>query len=169
MTMAHLGLGLWMLGVAFATGYSFEKDVRLGPGESAEMAGYRFQFERLSQAEGPNYQADRGEMTVYQGERSLGPLYPEKRYYPSQGSVMTETGVDIALWRDLYVALGEPINKAEPAGDWSFRLYYKPMIRYVWLGGLLMFIGGLIAICDRRYRLASQASSERTGNKVAAV
>jgi len=168
MTMAHLGLGMWMLGVAFATGYSFEKDVRLGPGESAEMAGYRFQFERLTQAEGPNYQADRGEMTVYQGERALGPLFPEKRYYPSQGSVMTETGVDIALWRDLYVALGEPINKAEPAGDWSFRLYYKPMIRYVWFGGLLMFIGGLVAICDRRYRLASQARTEAVRSKVAA-
>ena len=155
MTLAHLGLGMWMLGVAFATGYSAEKNVRLGPGQSAELAGYTYTFKGLSQSQGPNYQADQGSVEVTRNGAPVASLEPQKRYYPSQGSVMTESGVHPRLWRDLYVSLGEPIDQNKPEGDWSFRLYYKPMIRCVWLGGVLMFLGGLIALSDRRYRLKS--------------
>ena len=157
MTMAHVGLGLWMLGVAFVTGYGVERDVRLSPGASAELAGYEFRFEGVRESEGPNFTADSASVQVERSGQPVATLSPEKRFYPSQRSVMTESGVDARLHRDLYVALGEALDADNPAGDWSLRLYYKPMIRFVWLGGVLMFFGGLIALSDRRYRLAARA------------
>jgi cytochrome c-type biogenesis protein CcmF len=154
MTLSHIGLGLWMLGVVSVTGYGSERDVRLGPGQTAELHGFRFAFSGVQESKGPNFIADRGTVAVERGGRAVTTLYPEKRLYPSQGSVMTETGVDVGLFRDLYVALGEPIDKDNVGGDWALRLYYKPMIRFVWLGGCLMFVGGLCSVMDRRYRLA---------------
>ena len=161
MTLSHLGLGLWMLGVVAVTGYGIERDVRLAPGGEAEMSGYSFGFAGVQQSQGPNFTADRGTVVVERNGRTVSTLNPEKRLYPSQGSVMTETGVDASLSRDLYVALGEPIDQNNLAGDWSLRLYYKPMIRFVWLGGVLMFVGGLCSMMDRRYRLARAVQPAR--------
>ncbi|MES2684031.1 MAG: cytochrome c-type biogenesis CcmF C-terminal domain-containing protein, partial [Pseudomonadota bacterium] len=154
MTLAHTGLGMWMLGVVCVTGYGIERDVRLGPGQEAELSGFVFGFAGVKESKGPNFVSDLGTVVVERNGSAISTLEPEKRLYPSQGSVMTETGVDVGLFRDLYVALGEPIDKANIGGDWSLRLYYKPMIRFVWLGGVLMFIGGLCSMMDRRYRLA---------------
>ncbi|ROH89393.1 heme lyase CcmF/NrfE family subunit [Stagnimonas aquatica] len=159
MTLSHLGLGLWMLGVAYVTGYGVERDVRLSPGASAELAGYEFAFEGVRESQGPNFTADAAHVTVTRAGRPVADLAPEKRFYPSQRSVMTESGVDARLHRDLYVALGEPLDPQNPNGDWSLRLYYKPAIRLVWLGGVLMFFGGLIALSDRRYRLGARAAA----------
>ncbi len=160
MTLSHIGLGLWMLGVVAVTGYGVERDVRLAPGGEAEMSGFVFGFEGVQKSQGPNYIADRGAVVVERDGRALATLAPEKRLYPSQGSVMTDTGVDASLFRDLYVALGEPIDPNNIAGDWSLRLYYKPMIRFVWLGGVLMFIGGLCSAFDRRYRMVKSAQRQ---------
>jgi len=157
MTLSHLGLGLWMLGVACVTGYGVERDVRLSPGASADLAGYEFRFDGVRESQGPNFTADSATVQVERSGRPVATLAPEKRFYPSQRSVMTESGVDARLHRDLYVALGEPLDSGNVEGDWSLRLYYKPMIRLVWLGGVLMFFGGLIALSDRRYRLAARA------------
>ena len=157
MTLAHIGLGFWMLGVVSVTGYGTERDVRLSPRGEAELAGYNFAFGGVSGTKGPNFSADRGVVAVEREGREVTVLHPEKRFYPSQRSVMTESGVDAGLFRDLYVSLGESLQSEHPEGDWSLRLYYKPMIRFVWLGGVLMFIGGLCAVADRRYRLARAA------------
>ncbi|HEX4872342.1 MAG TPA: heme lyase CcmF/NrfE family subunit, partial [Nevskiaceae bacterium] len=154
MSLAHLGLGLWTLGVTFASLYSVERDVRLGPGQQAEIGDYQFRFDGVRVVAGPNYESDLGTVVVSRDGQTLAALTPEKRLYPSQGSVMTEAAVDASLARDLYVALGEPIDPARPEGEWALRLYVKPMMRLVWLGGLLMGIGGLLAASDRRYRLA---------------
>ena len=156
MTLAHLGLGVWTLGVAFASTFSVEKDVRLGPGGVADIGGYDFRFEGVVETQGPNFVSDTGRVVIARGGREIATLIPEKRLYPSQGSVMTEAAVDHTPLRDLYVALGEPIDKTQPGGDWALRLYYKPMMRMVWIGGLLMFLGGILAASDRRYRLASR-------------
>jgi cytochrome c-type biogenesis protein CcmF len=153
MTLAHIGLAFWMVGVVSVTGYGVERDLRLSPGGEAEMSGYQFSFAGVEESKGPNFIADRGTVSVERNGRTVSTLFPEKRFYPSQRSVMTETGVDASLFRDLYVALGEPIDKDNVQGDWSLRLYYKPMIRFVWLGGVLMFLGGLCSMMDRRYRL----------------
>ncbi|MGB1556561.1 MAG: cytochrome c-type biogenesis CcmF C-terminal domain-containing protein, partial [Oceanococcaceae bacterium] len=126
----------------------FERDVALGPGESAELAGYRWELVAVEPRTGPNYQADQGQVLVYEGDQLLARLYPEKRLYASQpNNPMTESAVDVGLLRDLYVSLGEPLG----ADRWSLRVYYKPLIRWVWGGSVLMALGGFIALTDRRY------------------
>jgi cytochrome c-type biogenesis protein CcmF len=156
MTLAHLGLGLWTLGVAFVSSFSIERDVRLGPGGTATLGAYNFTLQDVQGYHGPNFEADRGAVVVTRAGSTIAELYPEKRLYPSQGSVMTESAVDHSLRRDLYVSLGEAVGDK---GEWTLRLYYKPMMRLVWLGGIFMFFGGLLAATDRRYRLAARAAA----------
>jgi cytochrome c-type biogenesis protein CcmF len=153
MTLAHAGLGVWALGVAFVVSYGYEKDVRLAPGASTEIGSYRFAFVGAQEAKGPNFIAQQGEVTIEREDHSIATLYPQKRFYPSQRNVMTESAVDASLMRDLYVSLGEGFGD----GSWSLRIYVKPMIRLIWLGGVLMFLGGCLAASDRRYRLARAA------------
>jgi cytochrome c-type biogenesis protein CcmF len=153
MTLAHLGLAVFLLGVGISNHYSVERTVRLAPGESAELAGYRFLFQGMREFDGPNYQADEGIFEVYRDRERIAVLTPQKRFYRVQRHVMTEAAIDPGLRRDLYVALGEPLE-----GDaWSVRLYVKPAIRWIWLGGLLMMSGGLLAAADRRYKAAVKA------------
>ncbi|HZP13076.1 MAG TPA: heme lyase CcmF/NrfE family subunit [Nevskiaceae bacterium] len=152
MTLAHLGLGVWALGVAFVSSFSVERDVRLAKGASASLGGYEFTLNDVQRESGPNYDGDRGSVSVRRNGASIAELAPEKRLYHSQGQVQTESAVDHNLRRDLYVSLGEAVGDQ---GEWTLRLYYKPMMRMVWLGGVLMFLGGLLAATDRRYRLAA--------------
>jgi cytochrome c-type biogenesis protein CcmF len=149
MTVAHLGIGVFVIGVTLTSAYSEEKNVRLAPGESFEMSNYQFQFEGVGPATGPNYLAYRGRIEVSRNERSETTLFPEKRRYPSFQTLMTEAGIDGGFTRDLYASLGESLDDE---GAWSIRLYYRPFIRWIWLGALLMAFGGLLGACDRRYR-----------------
>ena len=155
MALAHLGLGVWTLGVSFVSSYSIEKDLRLAPGAAAELAGYSFYLSSVQPQQGPNYKSDFGTVAVEYHGQPLTTLHPEKRLYEASGQVMTESAVDHTPLRDLYVALGEGFDN----GDWSLRVYYKPMMRLVWGGGVLMFFGGLLAASDRRYRLARAADA----------
>ncbi len=157
MTVAHIGVGVFIIGVTATSGFSLEKDVRLSPGASEELAQYRFTFNGIVEVDGPNYRAQRGEVDVFEGERKVATLYPEKRVYPSQTQAMTEAAVDVGLTRDLYVALGEPLGE----GAWAVRLHRKPFVRWIWLGALLMGLGGIIAASDRRYRLRVAAGAPR--------
>jgi cytochrome c-type biogenesis protein CcmF len=149
MLIAHLGVAVFIIGVTFVTQFDVEKDVRMSPGQSIEMAGYTFRFDGVRSVQGPNYHADQGSIIVSRGEREIAQLKPEKRTYTVQTRPMTEAGIDTGLMRDLYVSLGEALGN----GDWSLRLYYKPLIRWIWLGGILIAIGGLLAAMDRRYRI----------------
>ena len=129
---------------------------------SSEINGYRFEFQGVERVQGPNYRADRGDLRVFDGDREIARLHPEKRAYASGGQIMTEAAIDPALHRDLYVALGERLdargddasgNNAEvEAHSWSLRIYVKPFVRLIWLGGLLMMVGGFVAAADRRFR-----------------
>ena len=164
MTLAHAGLGVWVLGVTFTSLFSVEKDVRLAPGQATEIGGYSFTFQGVAPVNGANYQSDTGHVLVEKSGQKIALLTPEKRLYPSQRSVMTEAAIDHNPRRDLYVALGEPIGDR----DWALRFYYKPMMRLVWFGGVLMFFGGLIAAGDRRYRLERKtAAAKSPANSVA--
>jgi cytochrome c-type biogenesis protein CcmF len=156
MSLAHLGVSIFIIGVAFTSSFSSEQDVRLAPGDSETLAGYRFQFEGVREVPGPNYRATQGVMKVFRGDREIATLFPEKRAYPIQEQPMTEAAIDVGFTRDLYVALGEPLGD----GSWAFRLYYKPLIRWIWFGPALMAVGGLLAASDRRYRRRRRA--ERT-------
>jgi cytochrome c-type biogenesis protein CcmF len=155
MTLAHLGVGVWTLGITFTSLYSVEKDVRLAPGESAAIGPYSFTFGGVQAVDGANFHSDTGRVLVERNGREIATLEPEKRFYPSQRSVMTEAAVDHNPRRDLYVALGEAVGEGE---DWALRFYYKPLMRLVWTGGLMMCIGGLLALSDRRYRLSRKAA-----------
>ncbi len=154
MTTAHLGIAVFVIGITFTSVYSQEKDVRLAPGEQLEMSGYVFNFHHVKTTMGPNYQADQGLLTVtYNGEQ-VATLEPQKRIYRVQKMPMTEAAIDAGVFRDLFVALGEPLGNS---GAWSFRIYYKSFIRWIWFGALIMASGGLMAACDRRYRLQKKS------------
>ena len=149
MVVAHLGLAMTVLGVALVASYDVERDVRMADGQSVEIGGYEFLFHGVKDVRGPNYNAVQGHVTVKLDEKVIAQLRPEKRSYFVQRNVMTEAAIQPGLFRDLYVALGEPIED----GSWAVRIYYKPFMRWVWLGAVVMSLGGVIAICDRRYRL----------------
>ena len=149
MSLAHLGAAVFIAGVTWTTGAGIERDVRLAPGEDTALAGYVFRFEGVSAHLGPNYRAMRGAVHVSRNGEPVTVLRPEKRTYISQAEPMTEAAVEPGFTRDLYVALGEP---AGTDGAWTMRLQYKPLVRWIWLGPLMMTIGGLLAAADRRYR-----------------
>jgi cytochrome c-type biogenesis protein CcmF len=149
MTLAHLGIAVFVIGITLTSVYSVEKDIRMAPGDSVDMSGYLFKFHGITQNEGPNYTAKQGHVTVsYKGE-DIAELTPQKREYRVQKMPMTEAAIDAGLFRDLFVAIGEPLGDD---GAWSLRIYYKSFIRWIWMGGVFMALGGLFATCDKRYR-----------------
>ena len=149
MVLAHLGVGVFLIGASLTNAVSMEKHLRMASGDSFEMAGYTFVFEGTRGVTGPNFVADRGEFIVYKDEEVEAKLYPEKRRYRS-GQVMTEAALDPGLTRDLYISLGEPLDDRGAA--WAVRIYHKPFIRMIWIGGLMMMLGGFLAASDKRYR-----------------
>ncbi|MGH7148266.1 MAG: heme lyase CcmF/NrfE family subunit, partial [Nitrospiraceae bacterium] len=150
MVLAHCGLALFIVGVTMVKGFEVEQDLRMSVGETATLGGYTFRFDGTQQYKGPNYIAARGTIHVSQDGRDVTVLYPEKRRYTVQNQTMTEAAISPGLLRDLYVSLGEPLED----GAWSVRLYHKPFIDWIWGGCLIMAVGGVLAISDRRYRLA---------------
>jgi cytochrome c-type biogenesis protein CcmF len=154
MSLAHAGLGFFVLGVTAVSLYDIERDLRMAPGQSVEIAGYTFRFDGVVRGAGPNYEADIGTVTVLRNEREVAVLRPEKRLYRVESNVMTQASVQHNPLRDLYASLGEPLSD----GAWAVRIYYKPMMRMVWFGGILMMIGGLLSASDRRYRVVRTAT-----------
>ena len=150
MVIAHIGFAVAVLGVCLTSQYSQERDLRMLPGDQLELASYSFQFQGTRTIEGPNYRGDEGIITVSENGKTIATLHPQKRSYNAQqGQVMTEAAIDAGLFRDLYVALGEPLG----AGAWAVRVHYKPFVRWMWLGAILMTFGGVLAAADKRYRL----------------
>ena len=148
MTIAHIGVGVFAIGVTVTQTYRVEKDIALKPGQSATLQGYDFEFRSTRATEGPNFDAIESEIVVSRDGRTVTTLHPQKRTYRVQTMPMTESGIHVKWNRDLFVAMGDDLG----AGAWSMRLQYKPMVRYIWLGALIMAIGGLVAVTDRRYR-----------------
>ena len=150
MLLAHCGVGVFIIGVTLVRGYEVEKDVRMNLGDTVEAGGYQFKLDGLTPIKGPNYEATRGIFSVTRGGRTVTTLHPEKRFFTVQQMPMTEAAIDSGLTRDLYVSLGEPL----PGGAWVVRVYHKPFVDWIWGGAFLMALGGVIALSDRRYRLA---------------
>ncbi|MEL7537902.1 MAG: heme lyase CcmF/NrfE family subunit [Pseudomonadota bacterium] len=148
MHVAHVGVGVFTLGATMVSAFSIETDQAIRVGESVTVAGTEFKLRDLRPVAGPNYDAQEGEFEIRRNGRLVGLVSPQKRTYRVQKNPMTEAGIDASLARDWFVALGEPLG----AGAWSVRIQYKPMLRWVWLGAVIMAIGGLIAIGDPRYR-----------------
>ena len=148
MHLAHLGLAVTIVGVVISSGYSVQRDLRMAPGDRVMLGDYQFRFDGVGARDGPNYHSDYGSVTVYQDGRQMTVLHPEKRLYTTMP--MTEAAIDPGFTRDIYVALGEPLGGD---GSWALRLHIKPFVRWIWLGAILMALGGALAISDRRYRI----------------
>jgi cytochrome c-type biogenesis protein CcmF len=150
MHLAHLGIAVVVVGVTLVKGYEVERDVRMGLNDTVSIESYNFELVGVSNVDGPNYKALRGEINVTKNGQFLEVLHPEKRKYFSSAMPMTEAAIDSGLFRDLYVSLGESIEGDKP--QWSVRVFYKPFVSWLWYGAILMVLGGLLAVSDRRYR-----------------
>ncbi len=168
MALAHIGIGIFVIGVTFVNAFQEEKEVPIQIGGKVELAGYEFRFNGVKEVQGPNYSSKQASVDVYKNNQQVATLYPEKRKYLVQQSPMTEAGIDSGFLRDVYVALGEQINPQA----WGMRLYYKPFVQWIWLGAALMALGGLLAALDRRYRLKlkrEKVAEEKVSDKAAAA
>jgi cytochrome c-type biogenesis protein CcmF len=155
MQLAHTGIAVFIIGVTLVKGLEVERDLRMEIGDVATIAGYQFRFDGITNVAGPNYRAARGYFQVMKDGRDVAVMRPEKRTYDAQGQPMTEAAIDTGLFRDLYVSLGEPVGDSA----WSVRIYCKPFVKWIWSGCLLMALGGLLAVSDRRYRLAVRGAA----------
>ncbi|HEX8963307.1 MAG TPA: heme lyase CcmF/NrfE family subunit [Rhodocyclaceae bacterium] len=149
MQFGHLGVAAFVVGITMVGGYQDEHDVKMQPGDTTVVGGYTFQFNGVKNVMGPNYKAARGEFQLLKDGVPQRKLYPEKRDYFSSAMPMTNASIDAGFTRDVYVSLGEPL----PDGAWAVRVYYKPYVDWIWGGCLLMAIGGILSVSDRRYRI----------------
>ncbi len=150
MTVAHVGLGVFVIAVSCVESFTVERDVALAKGESTHVGPYEFRYDDLANIEGPNYEGVRGQVSVLRDGQPVSVLHPEKRFYWVTQSVMTEAGIDTRWGTDLFVALGENVGGER----WSLRTQLRPLVNFVWLGAFIMALGGVLAASDRRYRLA---------------
>ncbi|MHB0776674.1 heme lyase CcmF/NrfE family subunit [Halomonas sp. WWR20] len=148
MVVGHVGLAVTIIGVTMVSNYAIESNVRLAPGGQAEVGGYTFAMTALGERRGPNFIADTATIEVTRDGQAITTMHPEKRLYLARGMPMTDVALQPGLLRDLYVAMGEDLGD----GAWAMRIQVKPFVRWLWLGALLMAAGGLLAVCDRRYR-----------------
>ena len=148
MLLAHIGVGITVVGIAMVSIYNEEIDLRMAPGDSVQVKEYTFTFKQLIEHQGPNFVSDRAVIEVARNGRVYRELYPEKRVYTVQRMPMTESAIDPGLFRDLYVAMGESLD----GGAWAIRIQHKPFIRWIWLGAIFMAVGGGLAALDKRYR-----------------
>jgi cytochrome c-type biogenesis protein CcmF len=167
MQLAHLGVAVFILGVTVIGGYETGKDVKMEIGDTVEVGGYTFRFDGVMDTSGPNYEASRGIIKVFKDGLPVMELNPEKRVYRVQQQPTTEAAIDSGFFRHLFVALGEPVGNN---GAWSVRVSYKPLVSWIWLGCLMMALGGLLAISDRRYRTLARKQREllQSGTEAAA-
>jgi cytochrome c-type biogenesis protein CcmF len=153
MTLAHLGLGLFVLGACFETAFKAEASQNLAPGAQMTIAGYELNLQRVVDADGPNYDAERAIMTVTRGGAPVCRPEPERRFYPDSRQSTSEVAICPRGLDDLYFVLGD--RNAGPAGpSWVVRAYVNPWARLIFFGPIIMALGGLISLSDRRLRFA---------------
>ncbi len=152
--LAHAGLGVCVLGIVGTTTFEQEKVLRMAPGESVEFAGFRAELLALEPGRGPNYDYERAQIRIFKGDVLVGRVTPEKRVYVAQGMPTTEAGIFTTWFSQFYVALGD---RAEDGSSIVVRLWWKPIITLIWLGGLLMVIAGVVSLSDRRLRIGAPA------------
>ena len=165
MQIAHFGFAVILLGAALTSIYSIEKSVLLSPGERVELGRYVFQFDGTEHLSGPNFEAERATFQVFREGEFQRELHPEKRVYVASMSPSTEMAIDAGFTRDLFITLGEE----RESGAWSMSIYIKPLVRWVWLGAILMSLGGIVAVLDKRYRrlkvkTLQKAEADKSGN-----
>jgi cytochrome c-type biogenesis protein CcmF len=155
MIAAHLGVGLFIIGATLATAYNVETDRAASPGDRWETAGYEVAFSGTREVEGPNYTAVEGEFELYRDGELLEVMRSQQRVYRVQTAPMTEAAIHGSLHRDVFIALGDNLG----GGAWAVRVRVKPFIRFIWLGAIVMALGGLLAASDRRYWRSVKAAA----------
>jgi cytochrome c-type biogenesis protein CcmF len=154
--VAHAGLGLTIFGIASITAWEVE-DIRVAQiGDRFTVGAYEFQFNDVTKTNGKNYSVDRGDFTAFKNGQEVAKLYPEKRFYPVQNMPTTEAAIDQGITRDLYLVLG---NKQDDG--WAVRTYIKPFANWLWVGAIVMALGGMLSLTDRRYRVGVTARKSK--------
>lgn len=146
MSMAHIGFAILVIGILLSSSLAQEREVRVQPGNETRVGPYQFHFVTAKGISSSNYRGIQAEFTVSKNNRIITKLYPEKRIYTVREMVMSKADIHASLFRDLYIALGEPLEN----DYWSVRIYYKPFVRWIWFGGLIMIIGGLVGMFQRK-------------------
>ncbi|MBD1556074.1 heme lyase CcmF/NrfE family subunit [Vibrio sp. S9_S30] len=149
MMLGHIGMAITVIGITMVQNYSIERDVRLAPGESFQIQDYKLYFQGVRDNDGPNYDGYIADFEITKDGNFVNILHAEKRFYTTAKSMMTEAAIDRGITRDLYIAMGERLDDGDA---WAVRIYYKPFVRWIWLGSLFMAFGGIVAISDKRYR-----------------
>ena len=149
--LAHFGIGMMAVGIVATTGYQTENILLMKPGSKTEVAGFTLEFKGVVPGRGPNYSEDVGAMEVTSGGRPVTVLTPSKRVYDAPPVPTTESGIHASWLGDLYVVLGD----GQADGGYAVRIYFNPLVRFIWLGALIMFIGGGISLTDRRLRVGA--------------
>jgi cytochrome c-type biogenesis protein CcmF len=152
MLLAHIGVGVFIFGVTLVKGYQVEEDLRMDVNDVAKAGDLAFTFKGTQEIKGPNYLSTQGIISVSKNGKEIAVLKPEKRFYPVQGATMTEADIEAGVVRDKYVSLGEPLEN----GAWSVRIYIKPFVQWIWAGCILMALGGILALSDKRYRILNK-------------
>jgi cytochrome c-type biogenesis protein CcmF len=163
MHLAHIGVAAFVIGVTMVNAYEEEKDVKMEIGDTVTVGDYTFMFNGVRQEQGANYMALVGDVDLLRDGKAVRKMNPEKRNYVSSSMPMTEAAIDTGFLRDVYVSLGEPIDKDRPEAAWAVRVYYKPFVDWIWGGCVLMALGGVLALSDRRYRIHARAASTVSG------
>jgi cytochrome c-type biogenesis protein CcmF len=165
MQLAHFGVAVFLFGVSMTEHTDFEIDALMHPNEVKIVKGYSVEFKGVENKQIENYNAFIGHFVVTQDGQQVATMNPQKRIYPRQGNPMTEAAIDAGFTRDLYISLGEQINDK---GGWAVRVYIKPFIRWMWGGGILMMLGGLLASTDKRFfRHAKRLKQQNIENYLA--
>jgi cytochrome c-type biogenesis protein CcmF len=151
--LAHFGVGMLVVGIIATSAYREEHILVMKPGQSLAVGGYNVTFTGVESGRGPNYKEDFADFDVKRDGSSIARLKPSKRVYDAPPQPTTEAGIH-ASWRgDLYLVIGD----GQPGGGYAVRAYFNPLVRFIWLGALIMFIGGGISLSDRRLRIGAPA------------
>lgn len=161
MSLGHAGFAVMLIGITMTQNYSIERDVKLAVGDNTAFEDYHFHFDAIKALNGDNYTGSAGIFTVRKQQDYIATLQAEKRIYTVQRMPMTEAAIDVGITRDLYIAMGEML----PDGAWAVRIYYKPFIRWIWFGPIMMACAGILMIFDRRYRVKKVANLLQDGQK----
>ncbi len=153
MTFAHLGVAMMIAGITASSAWQVERIQIMRPGEAVDVAGYQFSFDGVATMAGPNYRAERGTFSVSRGGRPVATLFPEKRVYSVQGMQTTEAAIHTTWLADLYAVLGD--RDAATTDGWAVRIYYNPLVPWIWLGAFIMFFGAAVSLSDRRHRVGA--------------
>ena len=151
MIFSHIGLAVFVLGATIVESNNLEQELVMSPGQVVKLKNYQFKLNQLSEYEGPNYISVKADFVIYRNDEIIAEVFPEKRLYNSSEMPMTEAGIAPKINGDLYITLGNLISE----NKWSVRIYFKPMVRLIWLGAILMFIGGIISILTRKQLILS--------------